>query len=321
MSASLLDDIARLDPSTKDLEKFMADITGTEAALFVPSGTMGNICSLRALLTQPPYGILCDSRAHILASEGGGAFAFSGALPQPVVASNDQYITLEDVRQQVQLESENQVVHMCPTRVIALENTIRGMIHPLEEVRRICEFAHAHDIRVHLDGARLWEVVSAGEGTLADYCSLVDTATMCFSKGLGAPAGSIIVGKHSAVQHARWIRQSIGGSIRQPGPLVAMAHLAVKNTFMKGLLKRTHIVASDIASFWESHGGKLQHPTQTNMIWLDFTQEDFKMKDFIDIAASKGVLVHRNRLIVHYREYHVISLLPCSILSAQILTN
>lgn len=302
-SASLLDDIARLDPNTKDLETFMAQITGTEAALFVPSGTMGNLCSLRALLARPPYGILCDSRAHILATEAGGAFAFCGALPQSVTASNGHYLTLEDVKKHVQLETENQVVHICPTRVIALENTLRGMVHPLKEVRRICEFAHAHDIKVHIDGARLWEVVSAGEGSLADFCSIVDTTTMCFSKGLGAPAGSIIVGKKDVIEHARWIRQSIGGSIRQPGPLVAMAHVAVKNTFMQGMLKRTHIIASDIAFFWESNGGKLQHPTQTNMIWLDFDHEAFTLKDLVDVAANNGILVNRNRLIVHYREY------------------
>ncbi|KAH8652035.1 pyridoxal phosphate-dependent transferase [Xylariales sp. PMI_506] len=300
-SSSLLDDIDRSDPTTKDLEAYVAKLAGKEAGLFVPSGTMGNLVSLRSLLTRPPYAILCDSRSHIFSNEAGGAFAFTGAIPQLVQPSNGQYLTLEDVMEHIKIEPANQKVHMCPTRVISLENTLRGMVQPLIEARRISDFAHQNGVLVHIDGARLWEVVAGGHGSLQDYCSVADTVTMCFSKGLGAPAGAVVVGSEEVIRHARWIRQSIGGSIRQPGLLAAAAHVAVKETFEKGKLSRTHKVAADIAAFWEACGGKLLHPTHTNMVWLDFSGLDFTLQDMVKMASTKSILVHRDRLVVHYQ--------------------
>jgi threonine aldolase len=299
--ASLSDGVAISDPTTHELEAYLAKLTTHPAALFVLSGTMGNLVALRSLLTQPPYGILCDSRAHILASEAGGAFAFTGAIPRPVEPANGDYLTLEDILPHIVLP-DSATVHMCPTRVISLENPLRGMIMPLSEARRICDFAHEHGVLVHLDGARLWEVVSAGAGSLEGYCSLFDTVTMCFSKGLGAPAGAIVVGGEAVIRHARWIRQSIGGSVRQPGPLSAAALVAVKKTFGEGLLKPTHEIAQEIATFWEGCGGTLKHPTQTNMVWLEFTGLSFGLRQMIDEASSRGIFISRDRLIVHYRK-------------------
>lgn len=112
--ASLLDDLDRSDTSTKSLEAYMARLCGKEAGLFVPSGTMGNLVSIRSLLTQPPYAVLCDDRAHILANEAGGAFSLASAVPQPVHPANNQYLTLEDITQHVNLEKKNRF-HMCPT--------------------------------------------------------------------------------------------------------------------------------------------------------------------------------------------------------------
>ncbi|KAH8700518.1 pyridoxal phosphate-dependent transferase [Talaromyces proteolyticus] len=298
--ASLLDDLDRSDPSTKKLEAYLASLTGHEAGLWVVSGTMGNIVSLRSLLVQPPYSILCDERAHCLNNEAGGAFAFTGAVPQPVHPANDKYITLEDILPHIKL-GHGEKVHACPTRVISLENTLRGMVMPLEETRRICDFAHANGIRVHLDGARLWEAVASGEGSLIEYCALFDTITMCFSKGLGAPAGAIVVGSEGAVRRARWIRQSIGGSIRQPGLLAEAAYVAVRDTFEGNQLIRTHHIAAKIAQHWVSCGGKLKYPTETNMIWLDFEQQPFGLDDLIKVGRERGIFIHRDRLVIHYQ--------------------
>ncbi|KAL4861788.1 pyridoxal phosphate-dependent transferase [Aspergillus spectabilis] len=245
--ANLSDGVAKSDPTTHELETYIASLTSHPAALFVLSGTMGNLVALRSLLIQPPYGILCDSRAHILASKAG------------------------------------------------------GMIMPLSEARRICDFAHRHGIHVHLDGARLWEVVAAGAGSLSEYCSLFDTVTMCFSKGLGAPAGAIVVGSEAVIRHARWIRQSIGGSVRQPGPLAAAALVAVQKTFGAGLLKQTHGIAQEIATFWERCGGRLKHPTRSNMVWLDFTGLSFGLREMVDEASRRGIFISRGRLVVHYQ--------------------
>lgn len=176
------------------------------------------------------------------------------------------------------------------------------MIQPLPEMRRICEFAHRHGIQVHLDGARLWEVAASGQGSLLEYCSLADTITMCFSKGLGAPAGAIVVGSEAVISHARWIRQSIGGSIRQPGLLAAAALVAVRKTFEGGLLLRTHRVAGEIASFWQACGGKLKHPTHTNMVWIEFTGQSFTLEDLVTREAQRGIIISRDRLVIHYRK-------------------
>ncbi|KAH8689680.1 pyridoxal phosphate-dependent transferase [Talaromyces proteolyticus] len=302
--ASLEDDVSGTDTTTNELQTFIAQLTGKPAGLFVLSGTMGNIVSLRSLLSQPPYAVLCDSRAHILNSESGGAFVFTGAIPQAVQATNGKYLTLEDIIPHIKIDDGKQI-HSAATRVISLENTLNGMVMPLQETRRICEYAHKHSILVHLDGARLWEAVTSGEagGLLSEYGALFDTITLCFAKGLGASAGAVIVGNEDVIRRARWIKQSIGGGIRQPGPLCGAARVAVERTFCGGLLRRTHEVARDIATFWQESGGKLRYPTETNMIWLDFEGLSFSLQDLVDEAAKRGVLVSRPRLVVHYREF------------------
>lgn len=263
-TASLEDDVSGVDPTTDDLQKYMAELTSKPAGLFVLSGTMGNIVSLRSLLTQPPYAILCDSRSHILNNESGGAFAFTGAIPHAVQPANGKFLILEDLIPHIQLDDGKQI-HRAPTRVISLENTLHGMVMPLAETRRICNYAHEHDILVHLDGARLWEAVASGEGSLSDYGPLFDTMTLCFTKGLGASAGAVVVGSEEVIRRARWIKQSIGGGIRQPGPLCAVARVAIDEVFFAGSLEKTHIIAKDIAATWQKYGGKLKYPPRNQI--------------------------------------------------------
>jgi threonine aldolase len=300
-TATLEDDVSETDTSTNQLQEYMAHLTSKPAGLFVLSGTMGNIVSLRSLLNQPPYAILCDSRSHILNNESGGAFAFTGAVPHAVQPANGKFLTLDDILPHIQSDDGKQI-HRAPTRVISLENTLNGMVMPLAETRRICNYAHEHGILVHLDGARLWEAVASGEGSLSDYGPLFDTITLCFAKGLGAPAGAIVVGSEAVIRRARWIRQSIGGGIRQPGPLCAVARAAIDEVFHASFLKKTHVIAKDIAATWQKHGGRLTFPTETNMIWLDFSGLGFLLEDLIKEAATRNVLILRPRLVVHYRE-------------------
>ena len=309
--ASLGNDVSYDDESTTALQDYVAEITSQEDALFVLSGTMGNLIAIRSLLTQPPYGVLSDARSHFLTTEAGGTFTFTGAVAQPVEASNGEYLTLEDILPHVKI-NPGKNVHMVPTRVIVLENTLRGMVIPLSETQRICEFAHKNNIKVHLDGARLWEAVvcdSRGPseylGKLREYCSFFDTVTMCFTKGLGAPVGSILVGSKAVIQQARWLRQSIGGGVRQPGPLAACAYTALKKTFEGGLLEKPQKLALDISTFWEKEcGGKLLHPTKTNMVLLDLSNQGFTLEDLRAKAKERGLLISRERLVVHYRMYY-----------------
>ncbi|TVY50631.1 Aldolase vrtJ [Lachnellula cervina] len=298
--ASHGDDVSRSDSITNDLEAHVASLTSRDAALFVLSGTMGNQIALHSLLNQPPHSVLCDDRSHVFNNEAGSISSLSGALVIPVTASNGQYMTLEDILKRVDLRS---TVHSCPTRVICLENTLAGMIMPLSETRRISEFARSHGIKLHLDGARLWEAVAAGAGTLTEYCSLFDTVSLSFSKGLGAPVGGILVGSYEVIGRARWVRQSIGGGVRQPGLLTAAARVAIDETFAGGLLARSHKMAEVVAEHWVKCGGKLKYPTQTNMVWLDLESQRFSLNELTEKGQKEGLLISRDRLVFHYRMF------------------
>ena len=302
INATLLDDVSRADRTTNALEKYMAALTGHEAALFVLSGTMGNILGFRSLLTLPPHSILCDSRGHSFTSEGGGTSVVTNAFFVPVKASNELYLTLEDIREHITVYDVSQL-SSCPTSVIALENTLDGLIMPLAETRRISEYARRLGIKLHLDGARLWDAVTAGAGSLIDYCSLFDTVTMCFSKGLGAPVGGILVGSKATIDYARWMRKALGGGLRMTGILTGPALVAVETTFKSGIMKRGHEFAREIGAFWEGCGGKLTLPVQTNMVWLDYAGQPFTPEEFKSKAQDYGLLVDEFRLVFHYREF------------------
>ncbi|KDN70156.1 putative beta-eliminating lyase [Colletotrichum sublineola] len=303
-SCSLLDDVFAEDPTTIELESHVAKLAGKDAALLVLSGTMGNQLALRSLLTQPPYSVLCDHRAHIIKYEAGGVASLSGAMIKPVVPRNGAYLTLEDIEATADLDDD---VHTCPTKVISLENTINGVITPLTEVKRIAEFAIKNDIKLHCDGARLWEAVAAGAGSLSDYCSLFDTVSLCFSKGLGAPIGSIVVGNAAYIKHSRWVRKSIGGGLRQSGVVAAPARVAVDETFGRGpngeggLLKSSHTTAKKIEQLWTSLGGKLTEPVETNMCWLDLNAAGCSTEAFVAFGKEAGLKLIGNRLVAHYQ--------------------
>ncbi|CZS99893.1 probable threonine aldolase [Rhynchosporium graminicola] len=303
-NTTLHDDVFCEDTTTNSLESHMADLTSHESALFVLSGTMGNQLALRTHLTQPPHSVLCDYRAHILEWEAGGVASLCGALVKGVVPKNRVYLTLEDVKKNVVIGDE---IHGCPTRVISLENTLGGTIMPLEEVKRISAFARENNIKMHLDGARIWEAVVAGAGSLPDYTREFDSASLCFSKGLGAPIGSILVGKEKFIKHARWVRKSIGGGLRQSGVVTAAARVAVDETFGKGpngeggLLKQSHVTAKKIANIWTKMGGKLTQPTETNMVWFDLDDVGIADDEFVELGKKHGLRFLGPRLVVHYQ--------------------
>jgi threonine aldolase len=295
---TLLDDVYEEDPTTASLESFIADLTGHKAALLVMSGTMGNQVANRVHLSAPPHGVLCDHRAHVSMWEAGGASSLSNAVLVPIVPSNGHHLTLEDVQKHAIIEED---VHLCPTRVICLENTCDGTILPLEEAKRITEWATFHDIRTHLDGARLWEAVAAGAGGLKEYCQLFDSVSLCFSKGLGAPIGSILVGNEKFIKKARWIRKLLGGGVRQAGVLAAPARVAVEDTFLGGKLAAGHQKAKALGQYWERLGGKLHEPVETNMVWVDLEAHHINKADFIAKSAEYGLKVSGGRFVIHYQ--------------------
>lgn len=297
-ATTLADDVFQEDPTTNNFESFMCDLTGKDGALFVMSGTMGNQVAIRTHLQGPPHSIVADYRSHIIEWEAGGVAALSGALTRPVVPKNGRYITLEEVQEAVDLRSD---VHGCPTKLISLENTLAGMVMPLEECRRIKEWATANEILVHLDGARLWEVVASGAGTLREYCACFDSVSLCFSKGLGAPIGSMVVGTRAFRERARWIRKMIGGGTRQLGVLTSAARVAVEDQFLGGKLEACHERARQVAKVWESYGGKTTNPVETNMVWFDLKAAGVSVDKFIEEGEKAGLRLRGGRLVVHYQ--------------------
>ncbi|QRV89533.1 threonine aldolase [Ceratobasidium sp. AG-Ba] len=301
MSTSPLgDDVYNEDETTINLERYVADLLGHEAGLFVASGTAGNQIALRVHLTQPPHSVLCHFRSHINQYEAGGVATLSQAMVQPVRPSSTPYLTLEDVQKEVVLGSD---IHSAPTRVIALENTYGGTVAPLSEVRRISEFARSHGIKMHCDGARLWHaaIVAGGVGSLKEYGKEFDSVTVCFSKGIGAPVGSVMVGSKEFIDRARWVRKSIGGGMRQTGVIAGAARAALDEVFPDKLAK-THGVAKDIESHLHSLGLKTVLPVDTNMVFIDLEAAGLDNSWLVEAAKEVGLrLGYGGRIVVHHQ--------------------
>ncbi|KAK6000567.1 hypothetical protein QM012_003292 [Aureobasidium pullulans] len=305
ITTTLADDVFGEDPTTIALEQNIATRCRLPASAFVISGTMANQLGLRTLLTQPPHAILTASHSHIVENEAGGPAFLSGAMMQTVVPRNGLYLTLEDIKQNAIL-SDN--VHKCPTRVVALENTISGIVVPLDEMRRISSWCREQGVKMHLDGARLFEVVATGAGSLGDYCSLFDTVALDFSKDLGAPMGAMILGSETLIAQARRIRKSIGGGMRQAGVLSAAAQIAVDEQFgdgewgtSSGSLRIVHELAKSVGIMWERRGGKLKKPVETNQVWMDLTNLGVTADEWNSIGRRRGLLLDGPRLVLHHQ--------------------
>lgn len=214
--------------------------------------------------------------------------------------ANNHHLTLSDVKKHAVLDKD---IHYCPTHLISLENTLAGTILPLKDCQEISQWAHAQNppIHMHLDGARLWEAVAAGAGELKEYCACFDSVTMCFSKGLGAPLGSIIIASRLFVEKARHIRKGLGGGLRQAGVVTASARISVDETFLGNKLSATHQRAREIADMWRTKGGKLTQATETNMVWLDVDAAGVSEEEFVEMGVKEGVRFLGGRVVVHYQ--------------------
>ena len=318
--STLLDDVFLEDPTTNGLQEFIAGLTGHEASLLVTSGTQGNQVAIRSHLDcAPPYSVLCDARSHIYGWEAGGAAWISGALARPVQPSNGKYLTLDDVKLHTIVTDD---VHAAPTKLICVENTLAGMLMPLDEIQKIREWARAQAIPLHCDGARLWEAVAADVATRLDatdwsddrlsrelterlrsYAACFDSISFCFSKGLGAPIGSVLTGSRSLIKRARHIRKAMGAGMRQAGILAAPARVAVEETFLGGRLAASHVRAKEVARIWEDAGGKLQDgkPVETNMVWCDLASIGTNVEGFVRVCKDEGLRTMGGRLVVHYQ--------------------
>lgn len=216
------DDVHGDDPSVIRFQKAVAERAGKAAALFFPSGTQSNLVALLAHCERGDE-YLAGQQAHTYKYEGGGAAVLGGIQPQPIEHAEDGTLPLERIAAAIKPDD----FHFARTRLLALENTFGGKVLPPEYVVAATGLAREHDLATHLDGARLFNAAVASHTPLAELCAPFDSVSLCFSKGLGAPVGSVLVGSEALIARAlRW-RKMVGGGMRQSGLLAAACHHAL----------------------------------------------------------------------------------------------
>jgi threonine aldolase len=260
--AEVGDDVFGDDPSILKLEARVSAMLQKEAALFVPSGTMGNFLGLAATADRGDEVIL-ERQCHVMNYEVSSVAALHG-LQLNALDGDRGVMTAVQIEPYIKTES----LHTPGTRVIAMENTHNragGRVYPFEEMKHVSELARRHGISVHLDGARLCNAHVESGVPLSDYAACADTVSMCFSKGLGAPVGSILVSRRDVVERARRLRKRLGGGMRQAGILAAAAIYALDNHI--GRLRDDHANAKRLASFVENVPGlSIAFPVETNIV-------------------------------------------------------
>ena len=227
-NASVGDDVYGEDPTVNKLEHIAAEMLETEAAVFVPSGTQSN---LLALLTHCQRGdeYIAGQQAHIYKYEGGGAAVFGGIQPQPLEFSEDSILDLNLVEKFIKPDDH----HFAKTRLLCLENTQSGKVLPQEYIQQAAEFTRNHKLKFHLDGARLFNATVKLNLPASEISRHFDSISICLSKGLGAPVGSLLCASHEQIAEAKRYRKMLGGGMRQAGILAAAGIYALENNISK----------------------------------------------------------------------------------------
>lgn len=267
-NADVGDDVYGDDPTVKALERQVAELLGKEDACYMPTGTMTNQVAIRTH-TQPGDAVLFDQSAHVYILEGGGVAAHSGALPRLLPGVRGIF-TAADVDAAVGVSHPFfPSTVAAPIRVLALENTHNiggGSIWPIEGINAVSAAGHRHGLAMHLDGARLWHATAATGIAESEYASHFDTISVCFSKALGAPVGSCLVGSKDFISRARRYKQQFGGGFRQAGIVAAGALYAL--THNRNRLAETHALAQRFAKGLEQIEGVEIDPStvETNIV-------------------------------------------------------
>jgi threonine aldolase len=264
-NAEVGDDVLGDDPTVNRLQERVATLFGSEAALFVPSGTMGNQVCVK-LLTNPGEELICEERSHLFVNEAGALGLVSGVQTRTLPGA-DGVPSLAAIEAAIRDED----VHHPRTALVTLENTHNyagGRVVPLATMAAVRELATRRGVKVHLDGARLFNAAVATKTPLAKYAAVVDTLTFCFSKGLGCPAGSMVVASRERVEKARRIRKSLGGGMRQVGILAAACEFALDHLVER--LAEDHARARRLAEGCSVLRGCVVDPSkvETNIVFV-----------------------------------------------------
>lgn len=282
--AEVGDDVFGDDPTVNRLQEMVAERLGKESALYIPSGTMSNQLALKAQ-TNPGDQVVLEDGAHIYRYEGGAPSVLSG-VQLTCVPTSDGLMTWDDIV--AALNPDN--VHCAPPAVVCLENTHNragGRILPQAEVVRIGEQVHELGLRLHLDGARLWHAHIATGTSLSDLAAPFDSVSVCFSKGLGAPIGSVLVADRQTIDRAYRFRKMLGGGMRQVGILAAACLYALEHQLER--LQEDHDHAQILATGLDHPGLAVNHPVDTNIVIVDAAGEGAD-ESLLAHLAEQGIL-------------------------------
>lgn len=291
--AEVGDDVWGDDPTVLKLQASAAERFGYEASLFFPSGTQSN---LAAMLTWCQRGdeVLLGVEAHTFIHEGGGAAALGSIHSHALPNEADGSISDELIERSIKPKD----FHFARTRLLALENTIDGKVVPQHKLEAACAVAKEHGLATHLDGARFMNAVVKSGHSAEVLSEPFDSLSLCLSKGLGAPVGSLLFGEKAFIEGARRWRKVLGGGMRQVGILAAAGLHALEHHVDR--LADDHANAAHLAAELSDLDGVQVHPVQTNMVWLDLSPK--VAPGFVAKLAAQGVLVSgdvRVRIVTH----------------------
>jgi len=300
--AAVGDDVYGDDPTVNSLEERVAALFGHEAALFCPTGSLANQLSIRTLV-KPGEELLVETRSHIVRAELGAAATFSGITTRTWPAE-DGLLRAEDP---LAIAHENAGPYLVSTKAIAVENTHNfggGTVQPIAEIEKLSVAARARGIAMHLDGARIWNAHVASHVSFADYGKHFDTISVCLSKGLGAPVGSLMISTKERIQEARIWRKRYGAGMRQVGILAAAGHYALDHNISR--LAEDHLRAQKIAQALAAIDPSLVDPKKvaTNIVGLELAKVGITAAELASRCKEAGLWIsalgpHYARLVTH----------------------
>ncbi|SNR15559.1 threonine aldolase family protein [Tenacibaculum jejuense] len=287
MNANVGDDVFKGDPTVNLLQEKVADMFGMEDALFFPSGTMANQTAIK-LHTQPGDKLFCDKWAHVYNYEGGGA-AFNAGVSCKLIDGDRGMFTADQLQYAAEGRSD---IHVPYSRLVCIENTTNkggGACWDFEELKNIKKVSDQFNLSYHLDGARLFNALVEKNETPKQYGELFDTISICLSKGLGAPIGSVLVGSKEHMEKALRIRKLFGGAMRQVGYLAAAGIYALDHHVIR--LQEDHQKAKEIGeTLAQLSYVKKVEPIETNIV-IFYVNENINANDFIKDMEDKGILL------------------------------
>ncbi|WP_380181380.1 low-specificity L-threonine aldolase [Kalamiella sp. sgz302252] len=292
MSAETGDDVYGDDPTVNALEARAAELSGKEAALFLPTGTQANLVALLCHCQRGEEYIV-GQLAHNYKYEAGGAAVLGSIQPQPILAEKDGTLPLDVVEQFIKPDD----FHFAITKLLSLENTHNGKVLPLSYLKEAWEFTRKHKLALHVDGARIFNAVVALGVSLRDLTQYCDTLTICLSKGLGAPVGSLLCGSKEYIERAKRWRKMTGGAMRQSGILAAAGLYALEHNVAR--LQEDHDNAAWLAAQLKAAGVQVSSQN-TNMVFVRLPEnQSAPLKAWMH---DKGIVLHTGavtRLVTH----------------------